>query len=269
VLAGEPAALAVEAPTGVVPDVPDAARPLTVSRDASERADWYVVADDVSGPWPGRSLVDSLSLVDRLGYTRVHASGAEVAHKRGTDPRVSPIPFFRGGAGDAERVSALAAAVEDLAVVHALRGGDTTLDDTKAERFALAKRALGSSVERVTMSVYDLSPERLGSFDLVFCGDLLVHLKDPITAAERIRTVCRDTAIVCTPIIRLRFGRRRALAELDGIENFQWWAFTQPALERLLRAAGFPTVVGGRPFNLPATSGGAWKGLRGVARASV
>src|SRR3954453_8560964 len=58
-----------------------------------------------------------------------------------------------------------------------LRGGDTTLDDTKAERFALAKRTLGSSVERVTMSVYDLSPQRLGSFDFVFCGDLLIHLK--------------------------------------------------------------------------------------------
>jgi hypothetical protein len=127
VLAGDPGALAVESPTGVVPDVPDPVRPLTVARDRGERADWYVDADGLEGPWPGRPLTDALALVDRLGYTRVHAGGAEVARKRGTDPRVCPIPFFRAGASDSERLGALAAAVEDLAVVHALRG-DTTLD---------------------------------------------------------------------------------------------------------------------------------------------
>src|SRR4051794_22220923 len=70
-----------------------------------------------------------------------------------------------------------------------LRGQDKALDETKAERFGLAKRLLGSSVDRVTMSVYDLGPE-LGTFDFVFCGDLFLHLKDPITAAERLYSVC-------------------------------------------------------------------------------
>jgi hypothetical protein len=127
VLAGDPAALAVQSPVGVVPDVPDPQRPLRLARDRAERADWYVDVDDLEGPWPERPLADALELVDRLGYTRVHAGGAEVARKRGTDPLVCPIPFFRGPAGDAERARALAAAVEDLAVVHALRG-DTSLD---------------------------------------------------------------------------------------------------------------------------------------------
>jgi tRNA (mo5U34)-methyltransferase len=143
-----------------------------------------------------------------------------------------------------------------------------TLDETKGERFELARAALGSGVRRELRSVYELAPD-LGRFDLVFCGDLLVHLKDPVTAVERMRSVCERAAIVCTPIIRLRFGRGRALAELDGIDNFQWWAFSQPALERLLHAAGFRTVKSGEPFNLPATSGGPWKGLRGVVLASV
>lgn len=143
-----------------------------------------------------------------------------------------------------------------------------TLDETKGERFALARDALGSRVQRELRSVYELGPD-LGRFDFVFCGDLLVHLKDPITAAERIRSVCREAAVVCTPIVEVRFARGRALAELDGIDNFQWWAFTQPALERLLLAAGFRRVEGGRPFKLPATAGGPWKGLRGIARATV
>jgi hypothetical protein len=129
VLAGDPAALALPNSTGVVPDVADPG-PLTVSRDETERADWYVAADDVEGPWPGRPLAAALEVVDRLGYTRVHAGGVEVARRRATDPRVAPIPFFRAGAADAERVAALAAALEDIAVVHAVRG-DTTLDATR------------------------------------------------------------------------------------------------------------------------------------------
>ena len=60
-----------------------------------------------------------------------------------------------------------------------------TLDATKGDRFALAAAALGSHVTRLESSVYDLGPDH-GEFDLVFCGDLLIHLKDPVTAVERI-----------------------------------------------------------------------------------
>ena len=143
-----------------------------------------------------------------------------------------------------------------------------TLDETKGDRFELARKALGSRVERHLLSVYDLSPG-LGSFDLVFCGDLLVHLKDPVTAIERIRSVCSGTAIVATPIVRPRPWRRRPLAEFDGIDEFQWWTPSQSALERMVTAAGFRRVQGGRPFTLPATSGGRWKGYRGVVRGDV
>src|SRR5688572_26950390 len=99
-----------------------------------------------------------------------------------------------------------------------------TLDETKGDRFRLVHERLGSSVDRQLRSVYEVGPD-LGEFDLVYCGDLLVHIKDPITAVERMRAVCRGSAIVVTPTIKLR-GRnsKRALAELDGIDEFQWWA---------------------------------------------
>src|SRR5205823_6327703 len=48
-----------------------------------------------------------------------------------------------------------------------IRGQEKALDETKAKRFALAKRALGSNVHRVPMSVYDLGPH-LGPFELPF-----------------------------------------------------------------------------------------------------
>jgi tRNA (mo5U34)-methyltransferase len=149
-----------------------------------------------------------------------------------------------------------------------LRDSQKALDETKTERFALAKRALGSNVERVTMSVYDLSPE-LGSFDFVFCGDLLIHLKDPVTAVERIRGVCTGSAVIVNTITRFRFRERRALAELDGIDQFGWWQTNLAGLVRIVRAAGFAQIESAERFELPFRQGGPWRGLRGAVRARV
>jgi SAM-dependent methyltransferase len=144
---------------------------------------------------------------------------------------------------------------------------EKTLDETKEERFALAHRALGSDVQRVARSVYELDPEDLGSFDLVFCGDLLVHLRDPVGALERIHAVCAGSAIVANPIARFGLRDRLPLAQLDGIDEFGWWTTNLAGLVRMVRAAGFTRVDASRPFKLPYASGGRWKGLRGVVRA--
>jgi tRNA (mo5U34)-methyltransferase len=149
-----------------------------------------------------------------------------------------------------------------------LRHQEKTLDESKGERFALAKRALGSDVERVLMSVYDLSPE-LGTFDFVFCGDLLLHLKDPITPIERIRSVCMGSAVIVNVIKRFRFREDRALAELDGIDTFSWWTTNLAGLVRIVRAAGFARVEASETFELPYRGGGSWRGLRGAVRAYV
>jgi tRNA (mo5U34)-methyltransferase len=144
---------------------------------------------------------------------------------------------------------------------------EKTMDETKEERFALAHRALGSSVERVVSTVYDIDPERLGRFDIVFCGDLLVHLRDPVGALERLHAITSGSAIVTNPIERFGFRNRLPLARLDGIDEFGWWHTNQAGLERMVRAAGFSRVDASRPFELPFASGGSWKGLRGVVRA--
>ncbi len=158
---------------------------------------------------------------------------------------------------------------EDLDWPASLRAGhDKSLDETKAERFALVKRSLGSNVERVVLSAYDLSPE-LGTFDFVFCGDLLLHLKDPVTPVERIRSVCTGSAVIANVIKRFRFQEKRALAELDGIDHFEWWTTNLAGLERIVRAAGFARVEAKEPFELPFTGGGPWRGLRGVVHAHV
>ena len=142
------------------------------------------------------------------------------------------------------------------------------LDETKAERFALAHAAVGSRVRRVELSVYDLSPA-LGRFDVVFCGDLFLHLKDPVTAAENLRSVCECVAVIANPIVRFRFPfrDRRPLATFDGVDEFVYWTTNLAGLVRLVRAGGFGDVRAEPPFNVP-FSDGSWKGLRGVVRAT-
>jgi len=144
---------------------------------------------------------------------------------------------------------------------------EKSLDETKEERFALAHRALDSKVRRVACTVYDIDAEQLGRFDIVFCGDLLVHLRDPVGALERLHAVTSGSAIVTNPIERFGLRDRLPLARLDGIDEFGWWHSNMAGLVRMVRAAGFQRVDEGRPFKLPFATGGRWKGLRGVVRA--
>jgi tRNA (mo5U34)-methyltransferase len=140
------------------------------------------------------------------------------------------------------------------------------MDATKDRRFALVHEALGSSVRRVELSVYDLSPA-LGEFDVVFCGDLLLHLKNPIAAVERIRSVCLEQAVIANPITRFRFRDRRPLATFDGVDEFVFWTTNLAGLVRLVRSGGFSAVEPSATFSVPFTDG-TWQGLRGVVRAT-
>jgi tRNA (mo5U34)-methyltransferase len=146
---------------------------------------------------------------------------------------------------------------------------ERTLDETKEARFTIAREALGSNVQRVHRSAYALGAD-LGEFDLIFCGDLLTHLKDPITAIERMHGVCRGSAIICNPVYEFGwFRRRRPLAEFDGLDEFEWWKLSEAAMERIMRAVGFERVEVGPSFDMPARLPGKWKGRRAVMRGYV
>jgi tRNA (mo5U34)-methyltransferase len=144
----------------------------------------------------------------------------------------------------------------DLSVGARARG-QATIAQLAGEKtgggFAIAKRALKSSVQRVEISIYDLTPESLGVFDVVVCGSLLLHLKDPVRGVERIREVCGET-FLSAETIRLGLGlthRRRALAELRGGVNGQWWVPTASGHRMLLTSAGFMVEHTVKPYSIP------------------
>jgi tRNA (mo5U34)-methyltransferase len=107
--------------------------------------------------------------------------------------------------------------------------------------FDLAHEALRSSVRRLELSVYDLDPSELGRFDFVYLGSLLLHLKNPVAALERVRSVCDGTFLLCDAIDlpRTLLFRRLPLATLDGRGRPWWWMPNLAGLVRMVESAGF------------------------------
>jgi tRNA (mo5U34)-methyltransferase len=129
--------------------------------------------------------------------------------------------------------------------------------------FAYAARALNSRVQRKVLSVYELSPDRVGSFDFVFMSDLLLHLRDPLRALEAVWSVTRpggeaiiadayDKDVEATGIVRaLRF----MAAYHDHYSGGFWWAFSSTSLEAMIQLARFDDVQKIAQFDLPTQMG--------------
>jgi tRNA (mo5U34)-methyltransferase len=124
--------------------------------------------------------------------------------------------------------------------------------------FDVAREALGSSVERIDASVYDLSPALVGEFDVVYCGSLTLHLRDPVGALAAIRTVCRELLVYedVIDVSMTRARRKTPTAVFDGRGRPWWWKLNAAGLVRVAEAAGFDVVTGPVRFDLPYGAGG-------------
>jgi len=122
--------------------------------------------------------------------------------------------------------------------------------------FEIARSSLGSRVRRRHGSVYDLSPAQHGTFDLVFCGDLLVHLSNPIRALQAIRSVTSGTAVLCEmydAFLDDAAQDRRLLSYLGGMNDYVWWMYGQRTLQSMIEDAGFRRVRLHTTFDLVPT----------------
>jgi tRNA (mo5U34)-methyltransferase len=123
--------------------------------------------------------------------------------------------------------------------------------------FHVAHRALGSRVEHRETSVYALDPGDVGTFDFVYLGSLLLHLRDPVAALERVRAVCTGELLVVDvvdPLLSLAFPRR-PLATLDGRDRPWWWQPNVAALARMVEAAGFALARPPQRVRMPRGAG--------------
>jgi tRNA (mo5U34)-methyltransferase len=129
----------------------------------------------------------------------------------------------------------------------------------RGQGFQIAREIYDSKVERVNMNIYNATPEELGTFDFVFCGSVLIHIRDQLLALERIANLCSDmfvsaeeydraSQLVPFPVSRYRADRDKAIV---------FWLPSARTWKRMLWTAGFDRVEQKTRFSLVATGG--WK----------
>jgi tRNA (mo5U34)-methyltransferase len=125
--------------------------------------------------------------------------------------------------------------------------------------FELVTELLDTAVKRLELSVYDLDPDLVGKFDFVYVGSLLLHLRDPIRALERVRSVlAKDGRLLLVDAIDVDLTLlhpRRAVAHFDGDGRPWWWRPNLRALQRFVEAAGFTVEKGPTRVFMPIGAG--------------
>lgn len=130
------------------------------------------------------------------------------------------------------------------------------------QTFDLCRDALGfdhDACQRIEMSVYDISEEQLGRFDVVFCFGVLYHLRYPLLALDRIAGVCDHDLHIESAILddfspyRGGFGAGYPGGhmvmefypdEQYGNNKTNWWVPSIHCLGHMVRSAGFQHVQG-------------------------
>jgi tRNA (mo5U34)-methyltransferase len=125
--------------------------------------------------------------------------------------------------------------------------------------FTVVAEELQTEVKRLELSVYDLDPAQVGSFDFAYVGSLLLHLRDPIRALERVRSVLApDGQLLLVDAIDTELSlihRHSPVAHLDGLGKPWWWRPNVAALKRFVEAAGFRVVSGPATVYMPLGDG--------------
>jgi len=83
-----------------------------------------------------------------------------------------------------------------------------SLEDPHQTGFHRLKHLLGSNVQYIRGSAYSLSPEDLGRFDVVLFFGVLYHLRYPLLAIDRIRSICRGDVYIETHMTDSRLRLR-------------------------------------------------------------
>jgi len=129
------------------------------------------------------------------------------------------------------------------------RGAEVVAADiVERETFLTAREALGSKVDFVLSDVYQLTPDRIGYFDIVLFLGVLYHVKHPLLALERGCALTTDLALIeslvtddgaqpgAPPLMEF-YETSELLGRFDN-----WYGLNTSCLLAFCRTAGFATV---------------------------
>lgn len=133
---------------------------------------------------------------------------------------------------------------------------DSVYENYLHDALSFAIKARNSKVEQVYYNIYDLNPDTIGTFDISFCGSLLIHLTDPLKALYALHSVTREYAIIATVIDQQQNRDREPRAYFHGtVDGQAFWAPNIACLEQWALAAGFRRVERVSTFSLKSLDG--------------
>jgi len=125
--------------------------------------------------------------------------------------------------------------------------------------FAMAHSLLNSKAEYEAASVYDLNPEKHGTFDVVLFFGVLYHLRHPLLALEKIHRVCKELLLIESQVLDEALvcnSEYRALRDIDPIlqdsplmqfypgnqlhgDYSNWWSPNIECMRSMVETSGF------------------------------
>jgi tRNA (mo5U34)-methyltransferase len=139
--------------------------------------------------------------------------------------------------------------------------------------FDLCREALGYDETRCTreeISVYDVTQERFGRFDIIFFFGTLYHLRHPLLALDKLSAICNEQIYVESAICDDHSPYRGGLGhgypggqvvmefypndQLAG-NNSNWWSPTLHCLAAMVLASGFAKAQAWKLLDNPAQLG--------------
>lgn len=143
--------------------------------------------------------------------------------------------------------------------------------EDKWKTFDLCRAAFGYNRARCIrqeMSLYDVSPARLGTFDVVLFFGTLYHLRHPLLALDQLASVRTGQIIVESAVIDdfgaykggvgYGYGQEVVMEFYPdaqfGSNHSNWWTPITTCMAQMLRAAEFKDVTGWKLPENPMTS---------------
>lgn len=115
----------------------------------------------------------------------------------------------------------------------------------KNSGFEVAREILNSNVDFVEMDVCDISPERIGEFDITLFLGVLYHLKDPLAVLEKISSVTKELIVIESACMRTLSTvplLRYAAGDSFNQDPTNWFIPNAQCIEGMLRDVGFTRV---------------------------
>ncbi len=114
--------------------------------------------------------------------------------------------------------------------------------------FDLAKEVLGSKVEAKVGDFMKMPVDEIGAFDVVLFLGVLYHLRDPLGALEKVRSLTKEVAVIETSAVVVPGHEGEFLVryypadELDG-DFGNYFGPSEEALVAMLKGVGFRNIV--------------------------